>query len=103
MINVTFYKRADSFTGFEFSGHSDYAEEGFDIVCAAVSSAAYLTANLLSDSFSENTYVTVSDGHMILTVEKSDNSDRIIEGLYQHLLQLEDQYTKDIIVKITEV
>ena len=103
MIKVTFYKHTDDFTGFEFSGHSDYAEEGFDIVCAAVSSAAYLTANLLSDSFFEHIDVTQSDGYMKLTAEKSDNSGRLIFGLYQHLLQLEEQYTKDIIVKITEV
>ncbi len=103
MINVTFYKHTDGFSGFEFSGHSDYAESGFDIVCAAVSSAAYLTANLLSESFGVSANVTVSDGYMKLTAEKSDNADRIINGLYQHLLQLEDQYTKDINVKITEV
>ena len=103
MIQVTFYKHTDIFTGFEFSGHSDYAEEGFDIVCAAVSSAAYLTANLLCESYGERADVTVSDGYMKLTAEKTDNSDRLINGLYQHLLQLEEQYTKDIIVKITEV
>ena len=102
MISVIFYKNGSDFTGFEFSGHSDYAEEGFDIVCTAVSSAAYLTANNL-ELFSVKTDVTLSDGYMKLTVENADKASLLIEGLYRHTLQLEEQYENDIKLKISEV
>ena len=88
MISVTFYRNDGSFTGYEFSGHSDYAESGYDIVCSAVSSAAYLTANNITDIYGIKADVTVSDGRMILTAEKSDNLNRLIDGLYRHTLSL---------------
>ncbi|MCH5304129.1 MAG: ribosomal-processing cysteine protease Prp [Ruminococcus sp.] len=103
MIKVTFFKNGADFTGYEFSGHSDYAEEGFDIVCSSASSAAFLTANNITDFFNIKADVTVSDGYMKLTADKSDNLNRLIGGLYQHMLQLSEQYEKDINVKISEV
>ena len=47
--------------------------------------------------------VTVSDGYMKLKSEKSDNLNRLIDGLYRHTLQLKEQYSNDITVKISEV
>ena len=103
MITVTFYKDGKDFLGFESKGHSDYGEEGDDIVCAAVSSAAYLTANNITDFFNIKADVTVSDGYMKLIAEKSDNLNSLLDGFYQHSLQLKEQYKKDIKVKISEV
>jgi uncharacterized protein YsxB (DUF464 family) len=103
MISVTFYKNGSDYLGFEMKGHSDYAEEGKDIVCASVSSAAYLTANNITDFFNINADVTASDGYMKLTAEKSDNLNRLLDGFYHHLLQLSGQYQKDIKLKISEV
>ncbi len=103
MITVTFYKNGAGYLGFESSGHSGYAEEGKDIVCAAVSSAAYLTANNITDFFNIKADVTVSDGYMKLTALQSDNLNRLIDGFYQHMLQLSEQYKKDIKVNISEV
>lgn len=38
MIKITFFKNKEFLIGFEINGHSGYAEQGSDIVCAAVSS-----------------------------------------------------------------
>jgi hypothetical protein len=103
MIAVTFYKNGADFLGFEMKGHSGYAFEGEDIVCAAVSSAAYLTANNITDFFAIKADVTVEDGYMKLTAPASDNLNRLLDGFYQHLLQLSGQYKKDINVNISEV
>ena len=37
MTAVTFFQDENGFSGFRAKGHSGYAEEGSDIVCAAVS------------------------------------------------------------------
>ncbi|MBE5766660.1 MAG: ribosomal-processing cysteine protease Prp [Clostridiales bacterium] len=37
MTTVTLYKHDGKLIGFEASGHAGYAEEGSDIVCAAIS------------------------------------------------------------------
>ena len=46
MIRADFFANADgALLGFSVLGHSGLAQEGEDILCAAVSSAAYMTAN----------------------------------------------------------
>ncbi len=46
MTKITFYQDNNKrFTGFVSEGHSDYAEEGSDIVCAAVSALIINTIN----------------------------------------------------------
>lgn len=45
MITVTVTKQNGLITGFEFTGHADYAEEGSDIICSAVSVLAINTVN----------------------------------------------------------
>ena len=49
MTKVVFYEKDEKLTGFLIKDHSGYEEEGYDIVCASVSSAAYLTANTLTE------------------------------------------------------
>ncbi len=46
MIKITIYKNADNLiTGFKVLGHANYAEEGSDIVCSAVSALVINTMN----------------------------------------------------------
>ncbi|HCS11735.1 MAG TPA: ribosomal-processing cysteine protease Prp, partial [Clostridiales bacterium] len=47
MITVTIYRTKDEIKGFIVEGHSDYAEEGADIVCASVSILSYTALNSL--------------------------------------------------------
>lgn len=92
--------------GFEISGHSNYAEAGNDIVCSAVSSAAYMTANTITDVIKAEAEVFVGDsGKMFLQVSEKDISScvDILLGFKLHVLALEEQYPKNIIVNYTEV
>ena len=52
MINITVKKRNGSYLDFLSRGHAGYAEEGQDIVCAAVSALIITTVNSL-DAFTE--------------------------------------------------
>ena len=49
MTTVTFHTQGSRITGFDAAGHSGYAEEGEDIVCAAVTSTVRLIACVLND------------------------------------------------------
>lgn len=92
--------------GFHITGHSDFSEEGSDIVCAAVSSAAYMTANTLTEIVGADPEIKVSDGDMYLkikTEEELKRSQEILEGFVLHLNALSEQYQKYIKVSITEV
>lgn len=93
--------------GFNISGHSDCAEKGYDIVCAAVSSAAYMTVNTITDIIGVYMDITLENniGHMKALISK-ENASRcadILKGFKTHLLLLEEIYSKNIKVSYSEV
>jgi len=49
MTTITFRMEGSRITGFDAIGHSGYAEEGTDIVCAAVTSAVRLVEATVND------------------------------------------------------
>lgn len=106
MTEVNFYtaKNGD-LLGFHVSGHSGYAEEGEDIVCAAVSSAVYLVINTVTDIMHIDAEVNVEDADAVFRIlSKHAVACRdILQGLKLHLLSLEEQYPQFVIVKYTEV
>ena len=101
MTTVTFFKSDDIICGFEISGHSDFAEEGNDIVCAAISSAAYTVTEILHI----NAQVTEDDGLMKVRMSPNDalKACDILSGLKLHLTALSEQYKNFIKVKFSEV
>lgn len=106
MINISFYVTAKgALLGFRIVGHSGYAEQGSDIVCAAVSSAAIMTANTITDIMNIGCEVSVDDGDMMLRIFQRDaaSCSDILSGFKLHTLQLEEQYSEYINVNYTEV
>ena len=49
MTTVTFCSEGSRIAGFEMQGHSGYAPQGEDIVCAALTSAVRLTECAVND------------------------------------------------------
>ena len=68
MIKVKFYHSGNAPIGFEITGHSGYGTHGNDIVCSAVSSAAYMTANTLLEIMQINASADVQDGMMKIII-----------------------------------
>lgn len=104
MIKVVFF--GDSpVLGFHISGHAGYSDNGSDIVCAAVSSAAYMTANTITDIICANPIVSVSDGDLYLKLEPDAAAlcTYILQGFKLHMLSLQEQYKNYITVTISEV
>ena len=94
MTKVTFYFDENVPYGFLISGHSNFAESGEDIVCASVSSVAYMVANTITEILKVNAKIDVNDGRMKLIVNKEQRhiTKDILLGLKLHLEGLEEQY-----------
>lgn len=105
MITVRFYVLESEFIGFELSGHSGYAEEGSDIVCAAVTSCAYMTANTVTDIIGVKADIEVSDGFMSLTVSLADapRVKDIFNGFRLHINALAGDYSEYIACKTENI
>ena len=104
MIQVRFYTDQEQLTGFRISGHAGAGAAGEDIVCAAVSSAAYMTANTITDILHIPAQVAVDDGFMELRLcEQVEASQAVLCGLRLHLQALEEEYPKRVHLMNTEV
>ena len=92
--------------GFEITGHS--TESARDTtgktVCAAVSSAAYMTANTVTEIIGDGCRVSAEEGRMSLYLDGkiSEKTVAVMEGFALHITELSKQYPKRIKV-ITEV
>lgn len=107
MINAVFFiTNSGSLVGFEIKGHSDRDFQGQDIICAAVSSAAYMTANTISDViFAEADIHDNEDGFMFVRVSEKFFKDchTVLLGFKLHMINLEEQYPNNITVNYLEV
>lgn len=103
MIRAEFYESQGLLTGFSFSGHSGYADAGEDIVCAAVSSAVQLTANILEE-LGYQPDITVGENSIECMVGKSaDVSSRILNTLKVHFESILEEFPETINITISEV
>ena len=83
--------------GFEIKGHSGYGTEGDDIVCAAVSSAALMTVNTITEIIGDTASIEQDDGYLRLSVDKpSCETVKILEGFKLHMTGISEQYPQNI-------
>ena len=97
MVRFKFVRSGKTNIGFVCSGHAGFAESGQDIVCAAVSSAAYLTANTITDVIGAKAEVEVKDGYMsVILTEADEQSVNLLNGLEAHIRALAEDYPRSI-------
>ncbi len=105
MTCVKFLLKDERPVGFEIKGHSSNSVNDAEgkIVCAAVSSAAYMAANTIIEIIGDSCDATVDDAKMkILVSAPSEKTVAVLNGLKLHLTELSKQYSKRITI-ITEV
>lgn len=104
MITAIFRYADRTPLGFILSGHAGAGVAGEDIVCAAVSSAAYMTANTLTEVCKAAADITVADGEMSLTLQTpTKDTTTILQGFILHLTALAQQYPQRISLQNMEV
>ncbi len=104
MIKAEFYSADNILTGYKITGHSMSAPAGEDIICAFVSSAAFMAANTITEVCNAQTSTEAHNGFMEVNVtDSAQNVQDILNGLKLHLTELEKQYPENINVIITEV
>ena len=105
MITVRFFGRSPIY-GFHITGHSDINPEGPEILCSAVSSAAYMAANTVTEIIGLEPELYVDDGDMYLKLKTEIEAERcrdIFDGMRLHLSSIEEQYKDYIKLTYSEV
>lgn len=98
MTKAKFLFFKDTVASFEISGHTGAGEQGNDIVCSAVSSAAYMAANTIIEIMGLSPKTEVRDGYMCITMNAHDaqKAKFLTDGLYLHLKELAGQYPDNL-------
>ena len=106
MTTVTFHTEGRRIVGFEVKGHSGYAQEGEDIVCAAVTSAVRLAECAVNDVLGLEASVKVREKDASITLKlpsslgqtNESTCQTLLTALMVHFVQLAEEYTDFISV-----
>ncbi|MEE1054084.1 MAG: ribosomal-processing cysteine protease Prp [Acutalibacteraceae bacterium] len=102
MTSVKFLSDKENLYGFEIKGHSSFDCDDIEgkIVCSAVSSAAYMAANTVTEIIGDECKAVVDDALMRIEVKNPSSSTvTVLKGLKLQLNELSKQYGNRI--KIT--
>ena len=105
MTKIHFSFKAGRPVSFFMEGHAGAGFLGSDIVCAALSSAAYMAANTITDVMGVQAEAAVADARfsLILPDDAPREAIQVMEGLQLHFEQLESQYPTSIQLENSEV
>ena len=100
MTTVTFHTEGRRIAGFEVKGHSGYAHEGEDIVCAAVTSAVRMTECTINDVLGLEASVKVREKDASITLKlpaklgqtNESTCQTLLTALMVHFVQLAEEY-----------
>ena len=106
MTKVSFHLEEGRIIAFDVKGHSGYAEEGADIVCAAVTSAVRLVECSINDVLGLGAAVKVSERTAKISFRlpgglsaSADNTcQTVLTGLMVYLTELHEEYPDYITV-----
>ena len=100
MTAVTFHTDGKRITGFDVKGHSGYAEEGSDIVCAAITSAVRLVDATINDVLGLGAHVKVNENTATISLRlpgglpqgTESTCQTLLTGMMVYLSELHDEY-----------
>ena len=104
MTTVTFRTEGERITGFDSQGHSGYAEEGSDIVCAAITSAIRLVDATINDVLGLAASVKVKENEALISLRlpgglaptAESTCQALLTGLMVYFAELHDEYPENI-------
>ena len=98
MTRCEFFTENERITGFSVSGHSGYAENGSDIVCAAISAVVSMAEATINDVCGAKAKVRVKDEDARVTLtlpvscDEEESVQAVLAGMMLTLLSLRDDY-----------
>ena len=106
MIDIKFFKKQQAIVKFTMDGHAHFSE-GDDIVCAAASSAAWMTINGIENVAGITCGYEQGDGYIFfvlpddLSKSETHDADILLSSFLMYIKELESQYSDYI--KLTDL
>lgn len=100
MITIEIRKSKSGYTGFSSKGHAGYAEEGYDIICAAVSALTVNTINSIEKLTDDAFQAEAADGMVrwkFTELPISKEAELLMDSLCLGLEDIQETYGKKYI------
>ncbi|MCH5187072.1 MAG: ribosomal-processing cysteine protease Prp [Oscillospiraceae bacterium] len=101
MIKFAVYRNnGNKISGLTIKGHAGYGEEGYDIVCAAVSTTLWMAIKGIETQGLANVSYEQHDGFVSCNIssEREPACDAILNSLMMTISELSKQYKKNIFI-----
>lgn len=106
MTTVTFHSEGGRLTGFDMRGHSGYAPQGEDIVCAALTSAVRLMECAVNDVLGLEASVKVREKDASISLKIPNGLGQanekvcqtLLAALLVHCVQLAEEFPENLSV-----
>ena len=106
MTTATFHTEGRRIVGFEIKGHSGYAPEGEDILCAAITSAVRLCECAVNDVLGLEASVKVRQNDASISLKlpgslgqtNESTCQALLTGLMVYFSELHEEYPENISV-----
>ena len=104
MTIITFRSEGNRIIGFDSQGHSGYAEEGEDIVCAAITSAIRLVEATINDVLGLAASVKVREEDALISLRlpgglgqtAESTCQALLTGMMLYFTELHDEFPDNI-------
>lgn len=108
MINARFSKKCGKIVSVKLSGHAEASDDGYDMVCSAVSAVSITIANGITEILNLKPIIGIEDGFLSLdlnklTIEEIDSAQMLLETMLLGLKNIEINYNEYIKVVLEEV
>lgn len=109
MVKVTIFKRGKNYVGYELKGHSNFADRGMDIVCAAISTLAQTTLVAINNLVTKDVTYDVESGYLKVNYPRElehrqwANVNLLTEAMELGLREIEKQYVEHIKISVISI
>ena len=94
MTKITIFKKDGKIWSYQIKGHSNYAEQGKDIVCSAISTASQMTLLGLKEVLNVKLESNIQDGYMQVKVLENFE-DKSVQVLFDTLEKTFEHFAKE--------
>ena len=104
MTKITIFKKNGKICEYQIKGHSGYAEEGSDIVCAGVSTAGQMALVGLKEVLKLDVEFDIKDAylHVVLKDFQNDEAQAILSAMEKTLEDIAKNYDKNVRMEVRE-
>ena len=108
MVIAVFKKNSNKIVSVNLSGHAESVDEGYDMVCSAVSSVSLTVANGITEVLHIKPDISLEDGFLSmdfnrLSLEDIDKCQILLETMLIGMKSIETNYGDYIRVELEEV